>query len=289
MRRWDFNRAEGYFSSLSPIPFPFMKQTWINFQLFWQGAILSYQALFAWLRPVTFIASMILFPLGQIMFFTLLGIFATGAQNASFYLIGNAMQITASSGIFGVTMAIGGERWAGTLMYLFGAPANRLAIFTGRATIHILNGVVEVLMGLAWGWVLGWVDFSRTDPLALGVTILIATFSTAALGLVLGCLGLVTVNVMFINNLIYFLLLLFSGANVPIANLPPWMQAISWSMPLTRGIAAAREIVGGARLAEVAPLLGGEFLIGVVYLGVGYLLFRIFEQQAKQRGTLETF
>lgn len=266
-----------------------MHQLITNLKLFWQGALLSYVALFSWLRPVTFIASMIVFPLGQIMFFTLLGIFATGRGNASFYLIGNAMQITASSGIFGVTMAIGGERWAGTLMYLFGAPANRLAVFTGRATIHILNGVVEVLMGLAWGWVLGWVDFSRTDPLALGITILIATFSTAAMGLLLGCLGLVTLNIMFINNLVYFLLLLFSGANVPVSSLPNWMQYISWALPLTRGIQAAREIVNGAPLAQVAPLLAGEFLIGAAYLGAGYLLFRIFESEAKRRGTLEAF
>lgn len=266
-----------------------MHQLITNLKLFWQGALLSYVALFSWLRPVTFIASMIVFPLGQIMFFTLLGIFATGRGNASFYLIGNAMQITASSGIFGVTMAIGGERWAGTLMYLFGAPANRLAVFTGRATIHILNGVVEVLMGLAWGWVLGWVDFSRTDPLALGITILIATFSTAAMGLLLGCLGLVTLNIMFINNLVYFLLLLFSGANVPVSSLPNWMQYISWALPLTRGIQAAREIVNGAPLSQVAPLLAGEFLIGAAYLGAGYLLFRIFENEAKRRGTLEAF
>lgn len=266
-----------------------MHTLWINLKLFWQGAVLSYVALFSWLRPMTFIASMILFPLGQIMFFTLLGIFATGADTASFYLIGNAMQITASSGIFGVTMAIGGERWAGTLVYLFGAPANRLAVFTGRATIHILNGFVEVLLGLAWGWALGWVDFSHTDPLALGLVILVATFSTAALGLLLGCLGLITLNIMFINNLLYFLLLLFSGANVPVSSLPPWMQYISWALPLTRGIEAARELVGGASLARVAGLVTGEFLIGLAYLVAGYVLFRVFEIEAKRRGTLEAF
>ncbi|MBI4675816.1 MAG: ABC transporter permease [Chloroflexi bacterium] len=266
-----------------------MRRLIINLQLFWQGAVLSYRALFTWLRPTTFIASMIFFPLGQIMFFTLLGIYATGAQNASFFLIGNAMQITASSGIFGVTMAVGGERWAGTLMYLFGSPANRLAIFTGRAMVHVLNGFVEVLMGLAWGWLLGWVDFSRTDPLALGLTILIATFSTAAMGLLLGCLGLITLNIMFINNLIYFLLLLFSGANVPVTSLPWWMQYISWALPLTRGIQAARNVVGGAPLTQVIDLLAGELLIGVIYLVAGYSLFRVFEAEAKRRGTLEAF
>ncbi len=261
----------------------------VNLKLFLQGALLSYRALFAWLRPAVFLASMIFFPLGQIIFFTLLGIYATGPENASFFLIGNAMQITASAGIFGVTMAIGGERWAGTLMYLFGSPANRLAIFTGRSMVPILNGVVQVLMGLAWGWLLGWVNFANTDPAALLLTIFVSTLSTACMGLLLGCLGLITVNVMFINNLVYFLLLLFSGANVPVSSLPQWMQYISWCLPLTRGIAAARLIVAGAPLAEVSGLLVGEFLIGVVYLVAGYSLFRVFERQAKQRGTLEAF
>lgn len=266
-----------------------MRQLVVNLKLYWLGAVLSYRALFAWLRPTTFIASMVIMPLGQIMFFTLLGIYATGPQNASFFLIGNAMQITASAGIFGVTMAIGGERWSGTLMYLFGAPANRLAVFAGRATLPIFNGIFEVVMGLAWGWLFGWVNFSQTDPFALALTIVIATLSTAALGLLLGCLGLVTLNIMFINNLVYFLLLLFSGANVPVSSLPQWMQYISWALPLTRGIQAAREIVAGASLGDVSGLLLGEFTVGLVYLVAGYALFRFFEQEAKRRGTLEAF
>lgn len=266
-----------------------LHRLWANVSLFWQGAVLSYIALFAWLSPLSFLASMVALPLAQIMFFTVLGIYATGRDTASFYLIGNAMQITALSGVFGLTMAIGGERWAGTLIYLFGAPANRLAIFTGRATVHIFNGVFEVLMGLFWGWLIGWVDFSHTDPLALALAILVATFSTASLGLLLGCVGLITLNIFFINNLVYFLLLLFSGANVPITNLPVWMQYISWSLPLTRGIQAAREIVGGASLAQVSGLLAGEFLIGLAYLVAGYVLFRVFEMEAKRRGTLEAF
>ena len=65
-------------------------------------------------------------PLTQMLFFTFLGSFATGPENAHFYVIGNAVQIAAVSGIFGVTMSVGGERWSGTLVYLFGAPANRM-------------------------------------------------------------------------------------------------------------------------------------------------------------------
>jgi ABC-2 type transport system permease protein len=258
-----------------------------NFRLFFQGALLSYVALFRWLRPITYIASKVIMPLNQLLFFTLLGTFATGRDNADFYVIGNAIQVAAISGIFGVTFSISGDRWEGTLAYLFGTPANRLALFVGRAFMHILDGMLGVFIGLFWGVVLLGLDLSQTDPGALLLTILITTFSTSGLGLLLGCLSLITRNVMFVNNTVYFLLLVFSGANIPIASLPIWMQRISSALPLTRGIASAREIIAGGEYRGVTGLLNGEALIGVMYVFLGYALFRWFEAQAKRRGTLE--
>ena len=260
----------------------------VNLRLFWQGTLLSYIALFHWLRPTTYLASKILMPLAQILFFTFLGTYATGRGNASFYVLGNAVQIAAVSGIYGVTMSIGGDRWNGTLPYLFGTPANRLFMFLGRSFVHILDGMLGVVIGLLWGVLLLGVDLSHANLAALGLTILVTTLSTSGLGLLMGCISLVTTNVMFVNNSVYFMLLIFSGANVPIASMPAWMQAVAWSLPLTRGIASARLLIGGASLAEVSPLLLGEFVLGIVYVVLGYGLFRWFETQAKRRGTLET-
>jgi hypothetical protein len=56
---------------------------------------------------------------------------------------------------------------------------------------------------------------------------------------------------------------------------------------MTRGIAAARQIVDGASLGDVTALLVGEFAFGLVYIVLGFGLFRWFEYQAKRRGTLE--
>jgi hypothetical protein len=39
----------------------------------------------------------------------------------------------------------------------------------------------------------------------------------------------------------------------------------------------------------VFPLLGGEVLLGVVYVVLGYSLFRWVERQAKRSGKLEEF
>jgi ABC-2 type transport system permease protein len=264
-----------------------MKNFLNGFRLFWQGAILGYVALFHWLRPIQYAASKIVMPLAQMFFFVYLGTFATGQNNAAFYIIGNALQIAAVSGIYGVTMSIGGERNEGTLPYLFGAPANRMLIFLGRAFMNIIDGAIGVVIAFFWGVVLMGLDLSHTNIAALALTIVITTLSTCGFGLLLGSVALVTVNVMFINNLVYFLLLIFSGANVPLQSLPAWVQAISSALPLTRGIAAARLLVGGASLAEAGPLLLGELGIGLMYSLLGYLLFTVFEVEAKKRGTLE--
>ena len=264
-----------------------MKKIINGFRLFWQGAALAYVALFHWLRPIQYAASKIVMPLAQMFFFVYLGTFATGVDNAAFYIVGNALQIAAVSGIYGVTMSIGGERNEGTLPYLFGTPANRMLIFLGRAFMNIIDGAIGVVIAFVWGVVLMGLDLSQTNLAALGLTIFITTVSTCGLGLLLGSLALVTVNVMFINNLVYFLLLIFSGANVPLQALPGWVQLISSALPLTRGIAAARLLVGGASLAEAAPLLWGELAVGVAYSLLGYLMFTLFEVEAKRRGTLE--
>lgn len=266
-----------------------LKRIFQNIRIFFEGALLSYRALFRWLTPATYLASKVLSPLSMMIFFVFIGAYASGTNSASFFVIGNALIFTASSGIFGVTMSIGGERWSGTLPYLFGSPANRMAMFVGRALMHIFDGMLGVFIGLAWGVALFGLDLTETDPAALIVTILITTFSTAGLGLLMGCLSLITRNVMLVNNTVYFVLLLFSGANVALETLPQWMRRISKLLPLTRGIESAREIIGGAGLTDVMDILYVEFLLGMIFVLLGYFLFRFFEFHAKKMGTLEVF
>jgi len=144
-----------------------------------------------------------------------------------------------------------------------------------------------VVIGFMWGVVLLGLDMSQTNIGLLALTILVTTLSTCGLGLLMGCIGLITVNIMFVNNTVYFLLLIFSGANIPLNILPTWVQVISSGLPLTRGIAAARALITGASWQDIAPFVGGELAVGLVYGFLGYILFSWFEIQAKRSGKLE--
>ncbi len=265
-----------------------MKRTLATLRVLLSGPWLAYLALFEWVSPSGLVVSKILGPFTYLLFFVLLGISATGHDTAQFYIVGNAMVMASVSGLVAVSMAIVNERYYGTLIYLVASPANRLAIFFGRAVIQILDGWTTVVICFGWSLVLG-LDLTGANLPGLGLAILAVTFSTTGLGLLVGSVSFVTVNVLFIVNTVFFLLLVFSGANVPLEKLPEWMQAVSAFIPLTRAIQAARLFVAGTPLAEAWPLLAGEVAVGMICGLAGFAVFTWFEAQARRRGTLEAF
>jgi len=266
-----------------------MQTMMIDIRLFFQGALLSYRALFRWLRPPTYIASKIFMPLSQLLFFTLLGIYATGEESSHFYVIGNAVHAVAVSGIFGVPMSIGEDRSLGTLPYMFGVPSSRLFIFSGRALFHVFDGAFGIIISMTLGVMLFGLDLSQANLPTLMVVILCTALSTCGFGLLLGSLSLITVNSLFVGNTFYFVLLALAGVNIPLEALPTWLQTISLTLPITRGLIATRQVIDGADFMAVSGLLAGELLVGLWYAVLGYVLFRVIEVQARRMGTLESF
>jgi len=48
-------------------------------------------------------------------------------------------------------------------------------------------------------------------------------------------------------------------------------------------------VVNGAGWSNVAGLLGGEVLVGLAYILIGYTLFRIAERASMSTGSLDSF
>jgi ABC-2 type transport system permease protein len=256
-------------------------------RVFFVGGRISYHALFNWISPLLYVTTMLGSPLFQILFFTYLGRYAE-SQDDLFFIVGNAVQVSAMAGIYGMTMGIANERNYGTLSPLLATPANRLAIFTGRALPFVVNGLVVSAFGFAVSWLL--LDFRPAEGSvpALALVVTVTTCSCTALGMLIGSIGLRARDVFFGANLVYFLMLLACGVNVANEDLPGWLAAIGRCLPLTHGIEAAREVAAGEPLGDVAGLLVTEALIGLAYASAAYVLFRFFEAEGRRRGSLET-
>jgi len=260
--------------------------TWLR--VFFLGGMFSYRALFNWIRPGMYLTTMLGSPLFQILFFVYLGRFAK-LQDDTFFIVGNAVQVSAMAGIYGMTMTIANERQFGTLAPLLATPADRIALFLGRALPVILNGLVVSVFGFLVSvalldFRLGW---GQVPDLAAVLVVTVA--SCTALGMLLGSIGLRARDVFFASNLVYFLMLLVCGVNIPVDALPGWMEAIGRAVPLTHGIEAAREVARGASLNDVSGLVWTEFGIGAVFVALAFGLFRVFEFEGRRRASLEAY
>jgi ABC-2 type transport system permease protein len=259
-----------------------------SLRVFFVGGVTSYRALFNWISPWVFFPQMIGYPVFEILFFAYLGRFAN-VQDDKFFLIGNAFMGIAVTGFFGMGHAIAGERRSQTLLTLLASPANRFALFLGRALPSVFTGFVVAAIAFTICSFILHVHFGAGEIGGLVVAALVSSFACTAFGMCLGALGIRGRSVSLFADVVAGSMLLLSGANVPLHRLPGEVQALSKVLPLTHGIEAGRRVGAGQSLGHVSHLLGTEAAIGLAYLVVGVVLLRVFEFEGRRSATLEAF
>jgi len=257
-----------------------------SLRIFFIGGLVAYRGLINWLSPWIFVPSLIVTPIFQILLFVYIGR-AAGVQSDEFFVVGNAIQYASIPCIFSMTHAIAGERYQQTLAYLLVSPAGRLPIFLGRGLPVIVSAMFVAAFSLLVAGLIMRIDVPLSAWPAIALVICIAAFACTGLGLITAAIGLRVRETAVLNNIIFGLLLIFTGANVPLEEMPGWMEAIGSSIPLTHGIEAARGLANGASLGAVKGLLATEFLIGVVYTVVGYGALRFMELSSRKRASIQ--
>ena len=159
----------------------------------------------------------------------------------------------------------------------------------GRALPVLASGLVVS----AWGFLMGRLLLRFHPPLssipALALVVVVSVSSCTAFGLTIGSIGMRARDVFMSANIAYYLMWLLCGVNIPLDALPGWLAQIGRLMPLTHGIAAAREIAAGASLGSVSGLVWTEAAVGVAYATVAFTLVRWFEYEGRRRASLETY
>jgi ABC-2 type transport system permease protein len=258
-----------------------------NLRIFFVGGLISYRALFNWLNPWIFLPTLIVAPVFQVLFFAYLGR-AAGLESDRFYVIGNALQIAALPGLFAMAFTITGERYSQTLAALLATPANRAAVFLGRALPVTVNAAFVCVVSFVGGALLLHVRVPAASLPSLAAVIVATSLSCTGFGFLGGAIGLRVRDSIVLINLLDAVLLVFCGVNIPLANLPGWMSATAHGLPVTHGLEAARRVAAGERLGDVAGLVLTELAIGAAYAAAGYALLRLLEHESRRRGTLET-
>jgi ABC-2 type transport system permease protein len=250
------------------------------------GGLISFRGLFGWLHPAIFFPTLIVPPVFQVLFFAYLGR-AAELESDTFYVVGNSIQLAALPGLFAISHAINGERKSQTLASLLASPASRVALFLGRGLPVMAIGLTVSLVSFAFGTLLLDVELDARALPSLAVAMLAAAFSCTALGVAHAAVGLRVREMAVFSNLVFAVLLVFCGVNVPLDDLPGWMSTAAQGLPVTHAVEAGREVVAGSSLGSVAGLLATELAIGAAYLLLGLALLRYYERVARRRATID--
>jgi ABC-2 type transport system permease protein len=257
-----------------------------DLRVFFIGGLTSFRALFNWLSPWIYVPSMLVAPVFQILLFAYIGR-AAHIQSDEFYVIGNGLQNTCIPCVFAMCNTIVGERYQQTLGYVLVTPARRIPLFVGRSLPVVVNGAVTSAFALVVGGAILHIHVPPRSVAAIALVILIAAVSCTGLGLLAGAVGFVVRETATLNNIIFGVLLVFTGANVALSDLPSWMSTLAQGLPLTHAIEAARRLADGASFGSVGGLLAAEALIAAIYAVLGYWGLRAMEYQSRIHATLE--
>jgi ABC-2 type transport system permease protein len=250
------------------------------------GGFLSYRALFHWVRPASFIGSLIVAPLLQLLFFVYLGR-ATGVANDEFFVLGSVMLAATGACIFGGTMAITNERAYGTLGHVLLSTCSRTALWAGRAVPYALNALLVMLFTLGCATILLGVRLPAGSLAGLAAAMAAGSISCTAFGFTIGAAGLRLRSASTIANAAMLILILCSGAEVPRAALPLWISGIGSYLPLTHAISAARASAGGLGGSAVMADVGRELLVGAGYVCLAAALLKFFERHSRSGPSLD--
>jgi len=253
---------------------------------FLENSWIIFCALFRWFTPQSYLVNKLVFPFLQLAVFSLLGRHAGGPAAASYLVIGNCI-VLASLGSLAVAGSISEERAATTLPILLGTPVNRLANLLQRGVVPALDSLFTVMVAVLFATLVFGVDLAGTDPVAFTASVLAAVIASMALGFLLGVVTLAWLDLYFVWNSFYLLLLIVAGINIPPDQLPGPLAWLHHIVPFSHAVSAARDAVAGAGLGQVAGALLGELAVAASYLLAGYLLLRRMETVAIRRGTLE--
>jgi ABC-2 type transport system permease protein len=250
------------------------------------GGVISFRGLFNWLNPYIYVPTMLVSPIFQILLFAYIGRSAK-VESDAFFLVGNAVQYASIPCLFAMSNTIAGERWTQTLGIVLSTPANRVALFVGRSLPVIANGWFVSMVSLGLGALVLGVAIPVSAWPAAALAVAVASASCTGLGLLQAALALRVRSTAVLSNIVFGVLLVFTGANVALSSMPAWMAAVGRALPLTHAIEACREVVAGAGLGQVAPLLAREALLGVVCGLLGLAALRYVEASSRRHATLE--
>jgi ABC-2 type transport system permease protein len=206
-------------------------------------------------------------------------------------LVGAALLASALSGLWSVTVSLGGmslagDKGAGMLELLLAAPASFAGYLWGRLTMSTLIAL------LAYGeaWVVGIVVFQAWPtvyhPVWFAAALLATALGTVSAGAVVAAVVALSSNAAWLPNYMTYPVFVLAGIFTPVAFLPSWLQPLSRCVYLSWGADLARASLRPGPPSSAGTQLLAEVALGVVMFPLSALLLARILRSLRTTGRL---
>ena len=242
------------------------------------------QANIDWLEFIFFRVGVVMLTL---VFYVLIASFTTGEGDLTRWVVGNAFVLCTYECIHLIGVSFNTERFNGRLRSIIVAPTSKLVVLMYTGAWAVFSSIITISVAFFIGGLIFGVGFAGFNFAAFFISILITAFACVGLGLFVGIFALITDAMYLVLNAIVMIIMIFSGANFPVSQLPRAAQPIAWVMPIRRGVEAANLFFDAPINSTYWQLVGAEALLGLVFLLLAFALIRIVEAVAIKKATLE--
>ncbi len=171
------------------------------------------------------------------------------------------------------SMAVVRERENGTLEQLLVTPISSMTLLFGKTIPFAVLGLVELVIALAVGIIWFGIPFMGSPLLLVGLSLLYL-LTTLGVGLFFSTVTSTQQQAMFFAWFFSIFALLTSGFFTPIANMPSWMQTLTYINPMRFFTEIARGIIlKGSTAIDLWPNIYPLIIFGVVIFGFAAMRF----------------
>lgn len=228
------------------------------------------------------------YPIITMVFYCLLASYSFQTTDLTHWVIGNSFLMCVNTCIFGLGSLFRSERYSGRLRSIIAAPCSLFFVVLSYGLIPSILAIGSVILGFAVGNLVFGIDFSSVNLALTFLTIFCAMVCASCFGLLLSVIGLVSDGMHLILNMMNFILMIFTGAEFPVSQLPKMGQLLSRLLPLTRSI-EAMNLLFQDDMSCFGGLILGELAMAAFYVTAAVSVLKYADQACRKAGKFDLF
>lgn len=228
------------------------------------------------------------YPVITLIFYCLLAAYSFQTTDLTNWVIGNSFLMCVNTCIFGLGNVFPSERYSGRLRSMIASPCNMISVVLSCGFLPSILAMCSVLLGFSVGAVVFDIDFTGVNLGLAILTIFCAMISASCFGLLLSVFGLLNDGMHLLLNMMNYVLMIFTGAEFPISQLPVAGRVLSRALPLTRSIEAMNLLLGDD-LRRFGILLIEELAMAIIYALASVFILEYVERACKKAGKFDLF